>query len=105
MPPMSSKSPKKMSRSASIEHGRCYARVFTRVLEWKGKKHSIFMRCGVIELLRMCLKEFRSTIRTRTTPRPGCSDGRALKLQPVQSFRLPSRLGGVRGAALGDGGG
>ncbi len=41
------------------------------------------MPCGVIELLGMCLKEFRSTIRTRTTPRRGCSDGRALKLQPL----------------------
>ena len=60
MPRMSSRSPKTMSRSASIERGRCYARVFTRVLEWKGKKHSIFMLCGVIELSRMCLKEFRS---------------------------------------------
>jgi hypothetical protein len=50
MPRMFLRSPKKMSKSASIEHGRCYARVFTRVLEWKQKKHSIFMPCGVIEL-------------------------------------------------------
>ena len=65
----------------------------------EGKKHSIFMQCGVIELLRMCLKEFRSTIRTRATPRPGCNDGRALKLQPLQSFQLPSPF-----ASLGESG-
>jgi RNA polymerase sigma-70 factor, ECF subfamily len=46
------------SRSDSIERGRCYARVFTRVPEWKEKKHSIFMPCGAIEWLRMFLKEF-----------------------------------------------
>jgi len=34
---MCSKSPKTMPRSASIEHGRCYERVFTRVLAWKEK--------------------------------------------------------------------
>jgi len=39
---------------------RCYERVFTRVLAWKEKKHSIFMPCGAIEWLRMSLKEFSS---------------------------------------------
>ena len=53
---------------------------FTRALEWKEKKHSISMPFGVIELLRMCLKEFRNTSRTWTTPLRGCSDRRALKL-------------------------
>jgi hypothetical protein len=60
------KSPKTMSRSASIEHGRCCARVFMRVLEWKEKKHSIFMPCGAIEWLRMSLKEFRVGLEDRT---------------------------------------
>ena len=36
--------------SVSIERGHCYARVFTRVLAWNGKRHSPFMPCGVIEL-------------------------------------------------------
>jgi len=36
------------------------------------------MPFGVIELLRMCWKEFRCTSRTRTTPRRGCNDSRAL---------------------------
>ena len=43
-------SPKTTSKSASIERERCYARVFTHVLEWKGKEHSTFMPCSVIEL-------------------------------------------------------
>ena len=38
------------------------------MLEWKGKKHSIFMPCGVVESSRTCLKEFRSTSPKRTTP-------------------------------------
>ncbi len=33
-----------MLKSASIERGRCYARVFTRMLEWKRRKRSLFMR-------------------------------------------------------------
>jgi hypothetical protein len=33
-----------------LHRARGCARVFTRVLEWKGKKHSIFMPCGAIEL-------------------------------------------------------
>jgi hypothetical protein len=51
----------KMSRSASIEHGRCCARVFAREREWKGKKLSTFTLCGAIGSLRPCLKEFRRT--------------------------------------------
>src|SRR6266851_7076373 len=74
MPRMSLRSPKRMSKSASIEREHCYARVSTRELEWKGKKHSIFMPRGVIGLLRMCLKEFRSRTRRRKTPPRGCSD-------------------------------
>ena len=53
-------SAKKMLRSASIERGHCYARVFSRVLEWNGKKHSIFMPCAAIEWFRMSLKELSS---------------------------------------------
>src|ERR1700680_1042686 len=71
---MSSKSQKTMLKSASIERGRCYARVFTRVLEWKGKKHSPFMPFGVIELRTMCLKEFRKAPRKWKTPRRACCD-------------------------------
>jgi hypothetical protein len=85
-------SPKKMSKSASIERGRYYARVFTRVLEWKGQKLSIFMACGVIELLRMCLKEFRSTIRKRTTSRQACSDSSHLGRAGCRNKKSRSRL-------------
>ena len=49
MPRRSSKSPRTMSKSASIERERCCARVFTHVLEWKGNKHSTFMPCDAIE--------------------------------------------------------
>src|SRR5450759_766955 len=93
MPRMFLRSPKRTSKSASIERGHCYARVFTRVQEWKGKKHLTFMPCDVIELLRMCLKEFTNTSRTRTTPLRKCSDGRALKLHhSIPSFQLSSPL-------------
>ena len=74
MPQMSSKSPRTMLKSASIERGHCYARVFSRGLEWKGKKPSIFMPRGVIEWLRMCLKEFRSRSRSRKTSKRAYSD-------------------------------
>ena len=53
------------------------------VLEWKGKKRSLFMPCGAIVLLRMCLKEFRSASRKRRAQRPACCDVRSLKLQPL----------------------
>ena len=48
-----------MLKFASTARGRCCAKVFSRVLEWNGKKHSIFMPCAAIEWLRMSLKEFQ----------------------------------------------
>jgi hypothetical protein len=52
-----------------------------RVLEWKGKKHSLFMPCGAIVLLTMRLQKFRSVSRKPRTQRPACCDVRSLKLQ------------------------
>src|SRR5215469_3987665 len=68
------RSPKKTSKFASIERGRCCAKVSTPVPEWNGKKHSISMPFDVTELSRMCLNEFRSRHRRETNAWQGCSD-------------------------------
>src|ERR1700694_3476523 len=103
---MSSKSPKRRSRSVFIERGRYCSRVFTRVLAWKEKKYSIFMPCGAIELLRMYLKEFKSKPRKRATPWRRYSDSlhgaggagwRNMRVSGSLAFRhlAPSSSGGI----------